>query len=193
MPAKASDNVGELSHAADSSLRAYGELSRAPQPGNSPLMFTGIQILEPAIFSYIPAQGFSHTVTDVYPQAIARGESVVAHIAEGAWYEMSTIERYLDISLAMLRAEHLTYLCGENCLLAATAKVKDSVLWNDSVVEEGAQLDECVVGEGVRIPAHSRFQRAAIVRAELVRGVEPPPKALAGEFIGENFVVPLPR
>ncbi len=78
-------------------------------------------------------------------------------------------------------------------MLADTAKVKDSVLWNDTVIEEGARIDECVIGEGVRIPAHSRFHRSAIVRAELVRGVESPPKALPGEFIGENFVVPLPR
>lgn len=184
MPAKESDNDGDLSDAF---------LPNASEFQNAPLMFTGIQILEPEIFSYIPAQGFSHTVTDVYPQAIARGERVVAHIAGGAWYEMSTIERYLDISLTMQRAENLTYLCGENCLIAASANVKDCVLWNDVVIEESASLEECVLGDGVRIPAHSRFNRSAIVRGELVRGVEPPPKALLGEFIGENFVVPLPR
>lgn len=184
MPLKASDNGNGLHNV---------ESSNALEITNVPLMFTGIQILEPEIFSYIPAQGFSHTVTDVYPQAIARGERVIAHIADGAWYEMSTIERYLDISLTMLRGENLTYLCGENCLIAETANVKDCVLWNDVLVESDARLEECVLGDGVRIPPHSRFNRAAIVRAELVRGVEPPPKALAGEFIGENFVVPLPR
>src|SRR4029450_9868080 len=57
-------------------------------PGSSqsdmpPLMFTGIQILEPRIFEYIPAGVFSHSTTDVYPQAIARGERGAAHVAEG--------------------------------------------------------------------------------------------------------------
>lgn len=179
MPAKESNNVYDCSPS----------IERA----TTPLMFTGIQILEPAIFSYIPAHGFSHTVTDVYPQAIARGERVVAHIADGAWYEMSTIERYLDISLVMMRRENLTYLCGENCLLAATAYVTNCVLWDDVVIEEGARLVECVLGDGVRIPARSQFNCSAIVRAELVRGVEPPQKSLPGKFIGENFVVPLPQ
>src|SRR5438132_8389486 len=39
-----------------------------------PLMFTGIQILEPRIFDYIPRGVFSHSTTEVYPQAIDRGE-----------------------------------------------------------------------------------------------------------------------
>ncbi|MDQ6651465.1 MAG: nucleotidyltransferase family protein, partial [Acidobacteriota bacterium] len=34
-----------------------------------PLMFTGIQILEPKIFDYIPHSVFSHSTADVYPQA----------------------------------------------------------------------------------------------------------------------------
>ena len=33
----------------------------------TPLMFTGIQILEPRIFDYIPRGVFSHSITDVYP------------------------------------------------------------------------------------------------------------------------------
>jgi hypothetical protein len=35
------------------------------------------------------------------------------------------------------------------------------------------------------------LEDAAAVRAELVRDEEPPPKALKGEFRGENFVVRL--
>ena len=61
-----------------------------------PLMFTGIQILEPAIFDYIPRGVFSHSTTDVYPQAVAAGEKVAVHVAQGNWYELSTIKRYLD-------------------------------------------------------------------------------------------------
>jgi NDP-sugar pyrophosphorylase family protein len=54
------------------------------------LMFTGIQILEPRIFEYIPRGVFSHSTTDVYPQAIANGEIVAAHVASGKWRELST-------------------------------------------------------------------------------------------------------
>src|SRR6185312_14889138 len=52
-----------------------------------PLMFTGIQILELAIFEYIPRGVFSHSTTDVYPQAVANGEVLAAHVASGKWRE----------------------------------------------------------------------------------------------------------
>lgn len=157
-----------------------------------PLMFTGIQILEPEIFAYIPPQGFSHTTTEVYPAAIRRGELVAAHIAEGMWHEMSTIERYLDISLDLMRAENLAFVCGEECVIESGAKVDDAVLWERVRVEAGASVRECIVGDDVVIPPGENYTRAAIVRASLVRGTERPAKAHAGEFRGNNFVVPLP-
>src|SRR6266404_1516151 len=43
----------------------------------APLMFTGIQVLSPRIFEYIPRGYFSHSTIHVYPQAIAAGEAVV--------------------------------------------------------------------------------------------------------------------
>src|SRR5437870_1556067 len=58
----------------------------------APLMFTGIQILEPRIFDYIPREVFSHSTTEVYPQAIDRGERIAAHVAEGMWFELSTLK-----------------------------------------------------------------------------------------------------
>ncbi|HKQ51861.1 MAG TPA: NDP-sugar synthase [Pyrinomonadaceae bacterium] len=175
-------------------IKGFGGM---PGPGedekNVPLMFTGIQILEPRVFDYIPRGRFSHSTTDVYPQAIARGERVVAHVAEGRWYELSTIPRYLEISLALMRDEGRDVEVGENCAIGTGASVSESVLWDDVTVGEGARVSRAVLGDGVRIPAGEVLADAAVVRAELVRDEEPPPKALRGEFRGENFVVPLPQ
>ncbi len=167
-----------------------------PEPGgddetNVPLMFTGIQILEPRVFDYIPRGCFSHSTTDVYPQAIARGERVVAHVAEGRWYELSTIPRYLDISLALMKDEGRDVQAGRDCAIHPGASVTESVLWDDVTIEEGARVRRAVLGDGVRLRAGEVLEDAAVVRAELVRNEEPPPKALKGEFRGENFVVRL--
>jgi len=156
-----------------------------------PLMFTGIQILEPRIFDYIPRGVFSHSTTDVYPQAIARGERVVAHVASGRWYELSTIPRYLDISLALMKDEGRDVYAGEGCAVHSGAEVSDSVLWDGVTIEEGARVRRAILGDGVRIGAGEVLEDAAVVRAELVRNEEPPPKALKGELRGDNFVVPL--
>jgi NDP-sugar pyrophosphorylase family protein len=175
MPAPAaSDNAGEENPETD-----------------APLMFTGIQILEPRIFDYIPRGVFSHSTTDVYPQAIASGEIVAAHVADGMWYELSTIKRYLEVSLALLKSEGLDLEMGDNCFLSAEAEVFESVLWDDVTIEAGARVRRAVLGDGVRIASGETIENAAVVRAALVESVEPPPKALRGEVRGENFVVPL--
>ena len=156
-----------------------------------PLMFTGIQILEPKIFDYIPRGIFSHSTTDVYPQAIANGERVAVHVATGRWLELSTIPRYLDISLLLLSEEGKSLSTGAGCEISATAEVSDSVLWDNVVVEAGARVKRAVVGDNVSIRAGEVVENAVVVCASLIQGKTPPPKALKGEFRGDNFVVPL--
>ena len=157
------------------------------------LMFTGIQILEPRIFDYIPRGVFSHSTVEVYPEAIAKGELIAAHVAEGRWYELSTLPRYLDISLALLREEGRDTYMGRNLLIEGAADVHDAILWDDVIVERGASVRRAVLGDAVRVPAGNRIEDAVVVRADLVAGVTPPARALKGEIKGENFVVSLAR
>lgn len=156
-----------------------------------PLMFTGIQILESRIFDYIPRGVFSHSTTEVYPRAIARGEQIAAHVAEGMWYELSTLRRYLDISLALLPKPGTDVYSGRNPSIDREAEVREAILWDNVAVERGAHIRRAVLGDGVRIPAGERIEEAVVVRAELVSGITPPAKALKGHVRGENFVVPL--
>jgi NDP-sugar pyrophosphorylase family protein len=161
--------------------------------GPAPLMFTGIQILEPRIFDLIPRGVFSHTVTDVYLPAIRRGERIAAHVAEGYWYELSTVRRYLETSVALMRREGLVFVAGEGSIVEEGAEVTDSVLWEGVRVEAGARVRGAVLGAGVRVGPGESFEGAAVVRAELVEGVERPEKGLSGEVHGPNFVAPLPE
>ena len=80
----------------------------------TPLMFTGIQILEPRVFEYIPRGVYSDIVPTFYNPAIRNGEKIAAHITDANWFELSTIPRYLDISLAMMNGASV--LAGENCI-----------------------------------------------------------------------------
>lgn len=178
-------------------LRGFGGMPAAqmspdePAEHDPPLMFTGIQILEPRIFDYIPRGVFSHSTRDVYPQALANGERIAAHVAGGRWYELSTIQRYLDISLLLLRETGQSFFAGAGCEISATAQVEQSILWDNVVVEKGARVSRAVLGDHVRIGGGDVVENAAVVCASLVRGSTAPPKALKGTFQGDNFVVPL--
>lgn len=155
------------------------------------LMFTGIQILEPRIFQFIPPGVFSHSTTDVFPQAIAGGERIAAHVAEGMWHELSTLQRYLDISLELLARRGENMYVGEGSQVDETADVREAILWNDVAVEAGASVIRSVLGDGVRIHRNEQFENSIVVRREIVEGKTPPPKGLKGSIIGDKFVVPL--
>jgi mannose-1-phosphate guanylyltransferase/phosphomannomutase len=176
----------------DGLVSKFGGMPAPSAPdAETPLMFTGIHILESRIFEYIPRGVFSHSVTDVYLPAMARGERIAAHVAEGTWYELSTLRRYLDISLALLRQRGEVVYTGRNPSIDKEAEVHEAVLWDDVIVEKGAQVRRAVVGDGVRIRAGERVEDAVVVRAALVAGRKPPAKALRGHVSGDKFVVSL--
>ncbi len=157
----------------------------------NPLMFTGIHILEPRVFDYIPRGVYSDIVPTFYNPAIKNGEKIVAHIADGNWFELSTIPRYLDISLAMLNGQKEKIVKGANVKISGSASVKDSVIWDDVSIAESALISRAIIGDGVKISEGEEFENVAIVRADmLAHCAEIPEKALKGQVIGENYVVP---
>ena len=174
-------------------LKGFGGWPALPADPEEPLplMFTGIQILEPHIFDYIPRGVFSHSTTDVYPQAMAEGERIAVHVASGNWYELSTLQRYLDISLTLLSQKNKRLSLGARCVMAEDADVSEAILWDDVIIQAGARVKRSVIADGVRIPPGQVLENAVVVRNALIAGKPIPPKALPGYVEGDNFVVPL--
>ena len=155
-----------------------------------PLMFTGIHILEPRILEYVPRGVFSDSVTHVYPQAMANGEIIAAHVGSGKWRELSTLRRYLDISVELLRESGQSYVSGNDASISESASVTDSVLWDDVKIG-AARVNRAVLADNVIVPDGEVIENSVVVPRQLVEGKTRPKKALAGDFRGENFVVPL--
>jgi NDP-sugar pyrophosphorylase family protein len=180
----------------DGLVTGFGSYPGAAQEGEGtdvPLMFTGIQILDPRVFEYIPPGVFSHSVTGVYVPAIARGDRVVAHVSQGSWYELSTVRRYLETSVELMRREGRDVEVGEGSSIEEGASVTESVLWENVQVARSARVRRSVLGAGVHVGDGEIFDNVVVVRAELARGVERPEKGLRGEFRGSNFVAPIPE
>ncbi len=181
--------------AEDNCLRGFGGM---PVKSNfegkpPPLMFTGIQIFEPRVLDFIPRGKFSDSVTDVFPQALEKGERIGVHIASGSWYELSTLQRYRDICLMLLDQSGRSVSVGEGCNISPDAEVSRSIIWDDVTIEPGSRVNRAVLGDNVKIRAGEEIEDAVVVCASLVRDQTPPPKAAKGEFQGDNFVVPLSR
>ena len=153
-------------------------------------MFTGIHIFEPRVFDFIPRDVYSDIVPTFYNPALRQGETIAAHVTDGEWFELSTIQRYLDISLAVMHG-HRCHI-GRNCSIPSSATIRDSILWDGITVGENASLYRTVIADGVTIPGGEHYENAAIVRAEMVRSCdEIPEKAPHGYIQGENYIVPL--
>src|SRR5215471_1791369 len=144
----------DASHTADAD-GAGGHLQDSTS--ETPLMFTGIQVLSPRIFKYVPRNCFSHSTIHVYPQAIAAGEKVIGLTSDADWYEMSTLQRYLEAHLRMMSGNSV--ICGKNCLIDPGASVEHSVLWDNVQIGSGAHVNHAVIADGVRIPAGATINR----------------------------------
>lgn len=158
---------------------------------SAPLMFTGIHIMEPRILEYVPRGVFSDSVIDVYPKALANGEVLAAHVASGKWRELSTLKRYLDISVELLKEAGKSFVADTNDKIADTATVAESILWDKVEVGAGARVSRAILADNVKINAGETIENAVVVPRSLIEGKKPPEKALPGHFQGENFIVPL--
>jgi NDP-sugar pyrophosphorylase family protein len=156
-----------------------------------PLMFTGIHIMEPRILEYVPRGVFSDSVIDVYPKAMAEGEILAAHVASGRWRELSTLKRYLEISVELLKEAGKSCVTGANNKIADSATVSESILWDNVDVGAGARVSRAVLADNVKIHPGETIENAVVVPRALVEGKKPPEKAIPGHFQGENFIVPL--
>lgn len=172
-------------------ITGFAGMPKNDSSGPVPLMFTGVHIFEPRIFDYIPRGVFSDSVIDVYPQAIANGETIAAHVASGTWRELSTLQRYLDISVEMLRERGQAYVAGADCTLAPSAKIDEAVLWDNVRVGAGTQIRRSVLADDVQIADATLIENCVVVHRALVEGKTPPEKARAGYFDEQNFIVPL--
>ncbi len=60
------------------------------------MMFTGVQVLSPRIFEYMPDHGGEFPITDTYMKALAAGETLRAFVHHGYWNDLGTPARLME-------------------------------------------------------------------------------------------------
>lgn len=81
-----------------------------PDTGARRYHFTGIHILEPAIFREIPPSVRSEINREIYPRLIEAGARISGYVHRGFWRELGTPQRYLQGSLDLLERGDAGYL-----------------------------------------------------------------------------------
>jgi len=133
--------------------------------------FTGIHVLEPDIFDFIPSGVFYEINDKVYPEAIRRGFPIYGFPVEGYWNDLSTPARYLEAQRDLLQLQYASTLCyvspealvadsamigpftsiGDGCVLESGSRVEDSILWENVCLKTDSSLSGCIVGAGVTV------------------------------------------
>jgi mannose-1-phosphate guanylyltransferase len=147
--------------------------ARSPRPPEGAVtlrMFTGVQVLAPALMDRLQAI-FCDLIRDAYVPALRDGETIRAATLGGYFAEHSTPERYLAGNLALLRDPSLLRdppgpLAGvdSGAQVAAGARIVGPVrIAAGAEVESGAEVGpDAVIDAGARVAAGARVRRAVV-------------------------------
>ena len=120
--------------------------------------FVGLQVAEAAAFTSLDAGTPCESIAGVYPAlASARPGSVRVHVCAAECLDIGTPDDYLRTSLLIARREGGEPLRGVRTRVDPTARVEDSILWDDVDVGAGSMLRGCIVADGARVPGDTSW------------------------------------
>ncbi len=136
---------------------------RAGTAARGALHFVGVQIADLDVFATLADGVPAPTVGGVYDGLIqAQPGSVRGFVSDARFWDVGTAADYLRTNAAFGDAGAVSR--GRGTIIDAGARVLRSILWDDVHVGAGSELDECIVADGVEIPAGARYSRVSIVR-----------------------------
>ncbi len=135
---------------------------------------TGIYVLEPEIFDYIPAGRSVDFSSEVFPALLEAGKPIFGFVADGYWEDVGTLEAYhkahQDVLDGKVEAEIPGFRLGEGVWIGEGseidpgAKIDGPAIMGDyCTIEAGAHLRPyTVLGSNVRVGADSYLERAIV-------------------------------
>ncbi len=176
---------------------------------------TGIYVLEPEIFEFIPPNMAVDFAGDVFPAALQAGRPLYGYVVEGYWEDVGTTEAYLrahqdvldqkvqvDIGGFPLRpgvwlgkgstidpAAEVSgpAVIGDNCSIGAGVTLGPYATLGDNVrIADGVEIRHAVVADNSYLGAGSRLEGTLVGRScDLRRGVRCDP----GSVLGDNCLI----
>jgi mannose-1-phosphate guanylyltransferase/phosphomannomutase len=135
---------------------------------------TGIYVLEPDVFEFIPAGEVVDFAGDVFPAVLERGSKIFGHVLDGYWEDVGTLEAYrtahedildgrVQIDLPGFQVRERVWL-GENADVSPDVVIEGPVLIGDNCrIEQGAVLRPyTVLGDDVVVKAEVHLERSVV-------------------------------
>ena len=135
---------------------------------------TGIYVLEPEIFDFIPEGRPVDFSGESFPAVLEAGKPLYGFVADGYWEDVGTLEAYLkthqdildqrvQVDIAGFELRPRVWL-GKGTLIDPTVTiVGPAVIGDNCVVGPGVKLGEyCTLGRNVRIGDNAALQRSVV-------------------------------
>lgn len=127
--------------------------------------FVGVQLAESAVFQALREGEPAATIGGIYDAMIANETGRIAtHDVKTAFHDIGTPADYLAASLDIARAEGRESLpIGERSHVQPTAVLTRTIVWDDVTISNGCRLTDCIVADGVQLPAGTVCDQGIIV------------------------------
>lgn len=170
-------------------LVRFKDVTRSARGRIEQVMFCGIHVLEPVVFDFLPAAGFSCINDDGYRAMLAAGLPVAGYLYRGPWFDLGTPADYLRANLEIARGrfrptqlapppgdewrDHV--LWGRGATAAASAQVgPEVILGAEARVEVAATVSHAVLWPGARVATGTRLRHAVLTSQGQVVQITPP-------------------
>ena len=143
----------------------------------SDLVNTGVYILEPEIFDFIPDEGTPDFGKDIFPDLLARGLPLYGYEMEGYWCDVGDQRAYLQAQMDLLSGkvdlprdaaadpsaridpaaviEGLSHI-GRNAVIGPGARLNHAVIGANCVVGRGAVVENACLWDGAAVQEKAR-------------------------------------
>jgi NDP-sugar pyrophosphorylase family protein len=145
---------------ADKSGVVAGFVARGPNAENS-WHFVGVQAVAASVFAAVPARTPARSIGGVYDSLIrTHPGSVRIHRGEWQFFDVGSPADYLRTVNALSPA---AIEPGRRAVIDPSARLTRAILWDDVEVGANVVLQDCVVTDGVRVPAGSVYTRSILM------------------------------
>jgi len=134
--------------------------------------YIGVQLVDGAVFDPVQPGDVASSIGGIYDALLATAPGAVrGFVSDATFFDVGTVDDYrrTDAAFRIARssAEHATDptpAVSRGTTIDPSARVTRSILWDDVQVGAGTTLDECIVTDGVVVPAGMAHARSVLMR-----------------------------
>ncbi|MBI3755481.1 MAG: NDP-sugar synthase [Deltaproteobacteria bacterium] len=170
---------------------------------------TGIYILEPEILELIPQNQEIDFSKDLFPLLLEKKEALYGYIAEGYWKDVGSLDEYRQANMDILHGKvkvnipgqeagrqavwlgkdsKVDFTCkaegsvviGANCRIGANVRITDSIIGDNSTIEEGAVIISSILWDNISIGQKAALQENVVASRSDIR---------EGAYLAEGAII----